>query len=854
MPARFVGRKGELKKLLAQLHVTHRNKVIGVTGMGGIGKTSLAIKVAHLVKDRFEDGILWGRLGQDGSAPAAIAQSFAAAFGQAQAVISAPDEATKGAELRRILANKQVLVIFDDVEDSAQLRHLLPNGERNLTLITSRNRKLLSNLGAKITAMKPFGEKDSLDLLKLWIDSRRVQAELNQAKRIAGLVDGLPLALDVVGGYLKESADLTLTEYAELLENEASRLVEISDWEDTSKSVEASFSLSLRRLKPTIQQLFAALSIFPGPHFSSEAVAVVVDKNFARVKQELGQLHSLSLIQRRDELSDVHPTLDSVRYQLHALLKLYARSFLSESDADTYAHRAVTYFANLVAENWQRENYPLLDLDWGNIYGILLWTVGHQRATEVVAGVNRLTQTDSGVIGFMDVRGYWTEARSLLKEATKAAQQMAKQDLILAALFARWGALAGRQGDKKEANQYFTQSRQYLSDPPRSSEEALVKTELLAFQTITEPDNESKHATIEEALNLLENVQQKVSDERFKAQVGYLKIMQGGIVGETADLKQAIKLTEDGLALLPDEPTPVRFNGYINLSNFNYWLGRIDQCDVHTDDAIAVAEKWNDRPLLANLYALKGSNLLQQGRYRAALTAYRQALTYCQDIGYLPEQATSYSSMGLCYHRLGESDRALAELQRGLELAQQHILTAAEAILRLNFARYYLDAHDPAQAQPYAKQAHAICLAEELVYEIPEALSLQAEVALQQGRPEAALPLAEKSLATANHTDFQQAQGVSLRVLGLVKTSLGQLDNALAKCRESLDTLAQQDPYERGQSHLALARCHLARQEPQPALQNAHAALAMFEKLKATRDQKAAQQVIDTLHRRYTLG
>ncbi|MCB9076513.1 MAG: tetratricopeptide repeat protein [Anaerolineaceae bacterium] len=850
VPPHFVGRDSELRNLLTKLHVTSRNKVIGVTGMGGVGKTSVAIKLAHLVKDRFEDGILWGQLGPDGSTPAAVAQSFATAFGQGHTVITALDEASKGAELRRILANKHVLVIFDNVTDSAQLRHLLPNGERNLTLITSRNQKLLRNLGAEMALLEPFAEEDSLTLLKTWIDPNRVQAELESAKQIAGLVDGLPLALEVVGSYLKESAELTLAEYVELLADEAGRLGEISDWEDTTKSVEASFSLSFQRLNPTTRQLFAALSIFPGPHFSSEAVAAIVDKNLTKIKQALGQLLSLSLIQPWNDPSNAAP--EPFRYRLHALLKLYARSFLEETIATTFYHNAITYFTDFTDTHSQRERYPLLDLDWENIYGMLLWAADHQRPAEVVAGVDSLTQTDLGVIGFVDVRGYWTEARELLHKATEAALQQGEQGHRLASLFARLGVLTGRQGNPTEADNYFAQSRRYLTESPQSPDEILIKAELLAFKVMTEADNEAKYTTLEEALNLLENCLKETADERIKAFIGYLKIMQGGIVGETGNLEAAIELTQNGLIDLPDAPSPARFNGYINLSNFNYWLGQIEQCDIHTDDAIAMAKVWNDRPLLANLYALKGSNLLQQGCYRTALQVFQEALVYCRDIGYLPDQATTHSNRGLCYHRLGESDKALAELQHGFDLSQEHHLTVAEASLRLNLARYYLDGHNPDQAQNHAKQAHTICLDRELIYEVPEALSLQAEALLQHHQPEAALSLAQQALAAAEHINFLQAQGVSLRVLSEVRLALERFDEALDSARKSIELLTGQDLYEQGQSHLTLARCYLVRAEPQPALQSAHAALAIFEKLKAIRDQKVVQPIINALQETVT--
>jgi NB-ARC domain/Bacterial transcriptional activator domain len=132
---RFVGRLPELGAFRAALRAAagpKRARPYCLAGMGGIGKTSLAVHIAHSLRNQFPDGVLWAHVST--SEPLAILDSWARAY---QCDYSGlPDLDSRAAALRALLADKTVLIILDDVWDAARARALLVGGPAATVLLT----------------------------------------------------------------------------------------------------------------------------------------------------------------------------------------------------------------------------------------------------------------------------------------------------------------------------------------------------------------------------------------------------------------------------------------------------------------------------------------------------------------------------------------------------------------------------------------------------------------------------------------------------------------------------------------------------------------------------------------------
>lgn len=811
--------------------------IIGLTGLGGVGKTALATHLAHQLKDQFADGILWAQM--DATRPAAVLRNFAATFGQAQAVAEASDMSEKAAIVRQILANKEILIVLDNVEESEEIRWLIPSGKRNVTLITTRNQKLLVNLGAKSFELRPLNAIEGLELLKrVTRAENRISAEEEEAKRIIKLVGGLPLALNITAGYLAEAPDLTIAEYAAELEKEEQRLDELKDWEDqANRNVEAAFLLSYRRLEQFGQTLFASLAVFNGPDFSSEAVAAVMQIPPIKAKRELGRLRMLSLVEAgfgEREYSLSSQPADLTRYRQHSLLKLFAKRQAS-SELSAFQQRAATHFAKFAEDKGYLKGYETLDLDWENIMGVLKWADEHQEWDILLQGVQGLTQLDPGIIGFMDVRGYWQEAREIL--GWTLAGRATLNDELKAMLHAKAGTFAYRQGEAKVAEEHFNASWTLLAQVPASSQRRLQRAYLYEFSAGLQKDHETKLDWLEQGLRALDELE----TEEARYQKGYMYIGQAQILGEMGALERAIQLTETGLGLLPKSPTSVRVNGLINLINFYYRQGNFAEVKETIEAGLKIAEALNDLPNLAVLYELKGT---LAEKYSDTLKNYEQALKIYQRLGNVSYQCLLHSNLGLFHGRLDHPTQALWHFEQALDLARENRLSAPEAVTKINLARLYIDQGQFIEALPAAQEAAHLCLERKLIYDLPEALSLQAEIALAEQDLELALTLAEKALQAAQDSHFSLAEGRSLRVKANTLSALGYAEQAEQTYSESERILAAQDQYELALTKLELARHHYNNGHVTAAIQKAKEALAIFESLEAKREIASAKKLL----------
>jgi hypothetical protein len=155
--ANFVGRERELDELRKALADGGGTAALcGLKGMGGIGKTAIAIHLAHQMRDQFPDGVLWAR--PDISEPMTILAAFAQAYGAD--VASLPDEASRAAFVRQLLSDKRVLIVLDNVVEAEPLRWLLPGGKCCAVVVTSRNRNVLERAGLRVVDVDRLPEEE----------------------------------------------------------------------------------------------------------------------------------------------------------------------------------------------------------------------------------------------------------------------------------------------------------------------------------------------------------------------------------------------------------------------------------------------------------------------------------------------------------------------------------------------------------------------------------------------------------------------------------------------------------------------------------------------------------------------
>ncbi|MDX8054566.1 BTAD domain-containing putative transcriptional regulator [Lentzea sp. BCCO 10_0798] len=337
----FAGREHELARLteIAGARPGEPVLISAITGIGGVGKTALAVQWAHQVADRFPDGQLYVNLrGFDLRAepldPVAVARDFLVALGAPANELPSSSEAVI-AEYRSLLARRRMLVVLDNARDVDQVRPLLPGGPGKLVLVTSRNRLsgLVVREGAQPTALDVMDEQAATDLLTERIGAARITAEPDAVARLLERCAGLPLALGIVAA--RAAYGDPLAALAEELEQER---LDALDIDDPTTGVRHVFSWSLRSVSEPAAEVFVVLGRHPGPEFTVEAAASLAAVSGAEAQRALSELTACSLVTRTN----------TGRYLLHDLLRDYAAERFGELSQERQAEAQQRMFDHYV--------------------------------------------------------------------------------------------------------------------------------------------------------------------------------------------------------------------------------------------------------------------------------------------------------------------------------------------------------------------------------------------------------------------------------------------------------------------------------------------------------------------------
>ena len=205
--AGFTGRERELEQLesLAVARADSAMVICVIDGTAGIGKTALAVRLAHRVAGRFEDGQLYVNLRgfdprQPPLPPEEALRGFLHALGVHPARIPLDIAELEGV-YRSLVAHRRILVVLDNAASVDQVRPLLPGTQTCMVLVTSRSRLggLAARDGARRITLDVLAHDEAIALLAWTVGRKRVAAEPDAGNAVAGLCGRLPLALRVAG-------------------------------------------------------------------------------------------------------------------------------------------------------------------------------------------------------------------------------------------------------------------------------------------------------------------------------------------------------------------------------------------------------------------------------------------------------------------------------------------------------------------------------------------------------------------------------------------------------------------------------------------------------------------------------
>jgi DNA-binding SARP family transcriptional activator/Tfp pilus assembly protein PilF len=303
--------------------------VSAVTGTGGIGKTTLAVHVAHRIRGRFPDGQLYVNLRgtSEPVKPADVLARFLRDLDVDPARVPVEEEERAGL-LRTLLSGRSMLIVLDNARDTAQVRPLLPGSAQCAVLVTSRNR--LPDLPSAHLDLDIFDDGASLALFTAILGADRAAAEPAAVARLVRLTAGLPLAIRIAAARLATRPAWSVAALADRLADQRRRLSELQIGD---LAVRASFQLSydgLREASPAMDpaRAFRLLGLVAGADLCLPGAAALLGADQDHTQEVLETLVDAHLLQ----------SASAGRYRLHDLLHVYAveRARAEETRAGQY--------------------------------------------------------------------------------------------------------------------------------------------------------------------------------------------------------------------------------------------------------------------------------------------------------------------------------------------------------------------------------------------------------------------------------------------------------------------------------------------------------------------------------------
>ncbi|MEU7163965.1 BTAD domain-containing putative transcriptional regulator [Streptomyces morookaense] len=306
--------------------------VVVLTGLPGVGKTTLATRLAHRLRDAFPDGRLFlhldGARGPHRDAGAILADLL---LGLGVSGSSIPETTEdRAATFRSLLSGRKVLVLLDDARDEAQIRPLLPGTPGSAALVTSRAR-LAGLTGAELIDIAPFDDTESQDLLQRIVGPRRLAAEPAETERILASCAGLPLALRVTAARLANRPHWRIRRLADRLADERTLLEELTVGD---LAVRTSVAASYHGLAPDAARAFRAVGMLPSPEFPGWALAALLDAPDTDDATDV--LLDANLLQVEGIDVQGRP-----RFRMHDLLHVYAAERALAEESETGRRAAV---------------------------------------------------------------------------------------------------------------------------------------------------------------------------------------------------------------------------------------------------------------------------------------------------------------------------------------------------------------------------------------------------------------------------------------------------------------------------------------------------------------------------------
>jgi DNA-binding SARP family transcriptional activator/Tfp pilus assembly protein PilF len=632
----FVGREAELAELDGLLSteapVAISPMTLVVAGTAGVGKTALAVRWAHRVRDRFPDGQLYVDLRGYGPdepvSPADATAGFLRALGlDGTAIPEDLDE--RAARFRTLVDRRRMLILLDNARTVEQVRPLLPAGSTCLTLVTSRDSLagLVVRYGAHRIELDRLSPPDAVDLLRVLLGAR-ADVEPTAVGVLVERCARLPLALRVAAEMVRSRPGRAIDELAGELADQQDALDLLATDDDPHTAVRAVFSWSYRQLDPAAAKVFRLLGSHHGHDVDAYAVAAMAGTGLREARRALAVLVRAHLVD----------PIAGDRYQPHDLLRAYAAELAATTD-DTAAPLA------------RLSGYYLT-----NASAAMEVIAPHEaeRRPKVAA-----PDTESPVFESYDAALGWLdrERANLL-----ATTQHGEPEYVVTMSGTLWRYLStgGYHDDSVALHTLALHSAQALGDAAAEADTRRVLAGAVFSMGLVSPAIDH----LERALALYQQIDDRSSQAAAWNNIGIVNWRRGDLARAADCFRRALALYHEVGARRMRAPATN------NLARVLHTLGQYDEAVDLFEQGLTIARDDEDRPSETSALCGLARVGVDTARHRQAQDHARAALAIAQDIGYRIIEGTAMRLLGVAHRELGEHEIAVHHLDSAVRIAQ----------------------------------------------------------------------------------------------------------------------------------------------------------------------------------------
>jgi len=759
--ADFTGREDEIRQSETDLSA---GRVVSIVGMAGVGKSALAVRVAHRLKAQFPGGQIYLNLQGEDTQPLSVdaaLETLLRALGVDPAQMPT-QRAERAAMYRSRMAQALTLVLLDNATDARQVEDLLPGA--GACLITSRQ-QLDGLAGIKLVNLDPLPEAEALELFQKMLPIERVQAEVAAARQIVEYCGRLPLALRIAAATLVRRSwqGRRLVDYAQQFADERQRLDRLRL---DNLDIRASFELSYQELETTAAQLLGWLGLLAGD-FGTDILMPLSEKPAEPIQTALAALVDGRLV---DPLA-LDPSAE--RYVLHDLMRLFALEKL-----ETQTELAVVQAAKVrlvqwcgeQANTWADALNPGRRRQWAEAIALEQATNESGEPTMVAADLEpRLFQ--------MALSWFEAERQTLVQAFNWAAEtQQWQASVALAAKLAAFFNLRGYWGEWVSTHQQALTAARQAGDVHGEGQT------LGNLGNVYESQGKRNEAIDchEQSLKIC-----RVSgDVHGEGQtLGNL----GNVYGSQGKWNEAIDCHEQSLKIfraigdVQGEGKSLGNLGSVYLSQ-GKWNEAIDCHEQSLKICQAIGDVHGEGQTLGNL----GNVYESQGKWNEAIDCHEQSLKICRAIGDVHGEGQSINNLGLVYKSQGKWNEAIDCYEQSLKIKRAIGDVHGEGSTLNNLGSVYRSQGKWNEAIDCCEQSLKIFRAIGDVHGEGQTLGNLGNVYESQGKWNEAIDCHEQSLKICRAIGDVHGEGATLNNLGLVYLSQGKWNEAIDCHEQSL--------------------------------------------------------------------